>query len=785
MTSVPLADFFSDVDTLTRVRYAGEYQSTSLMIARINGSQSNQLIQIDAEQSTCRVLDNYDQTIVNASIENTFLIEDRLFAQIRTGSYGNELWEWTNESWSLVDDVSPGARHSSPRYAFTQAGTHYFTAINNIYGRELFRLDDDGLSLALDAFPGPASGLIFFFPYRIGEDIFFQNDAQTVTYRLDSDGVISEVDPLGPYGDLAWASHIIDFDNEQHIWTRAPHGPDTVFAIENGVVRPFSLPGELDQGVGVLGFENGTLYFPADDGMGGFHLYALSTSYTWLEILDGPYSGSGSPTPRVVDVFQVDDGGPGDVWIGDDTDEIVVTPGLGGVIYAAGGNDDLTGSIAGDVVFAGEGNDTVRGNSGDDTLVGGSGDDSVDGGDGNDLFIVADNSINATFLALHNESLEITSSDGTDTVRGIESFEFEDATLSLDDVAAELGISALDMAGMGTSDVVDGTLIDDTVSGGAGNDTVNAGAGEDNVNGGIGADLLNGGSGHDTLTGLNGFDTLNGDEGDDTLAGGFGNDTLNGDEGNDTLNGGLGFDSLSGGEGDDMLLGLNGQDSLYGNDGNDGNDGLNGGAGNDLLDGGAGNDSLSGGIGFDTLNGGSEDDTLLGLDGQDSLSGDAGQDQLFGGSGNDVLDGGEGDDMLSGGLGFDTLLGGTGDDTIHGLNGFDIIEGGTGNDDLNGNAGNDTLSGGTGDDILFGGRGADVFIFTGGQDSIRDFSLIVDGLEIDSDLFGDDSTPQISDLADLTRVEDGNVIMDFGDGNTLTINNVTNAALLFDDVTFI
>jgi Ca2+-binding RTX toxin-like protein len=441
----------------------------------------------------------------------------------------------------------------------------------------------------------------------------------------------------------------------------------------------------------------------------------------------------------------------------------------------------ITGDDADNSFMTDLGDDTLIGASGVDYLEAGAGDDSVSGGDGDDTLRIFDNSTNITLQLINNEVVEITSADGTDAVDGVESFAFNDTALSAADIASLLGVTGVNIAGAGPSANIDGTLVDDTISGGGGNDTLNAGAGNDSVNGGIGADELNGGSGNDTLLGLNGFDNLSGDDGNDTLSSGAGNDTLDGGAGNDSLNGGIGSDDLNGGSGNDTLLGLNGFDDLSGGSGNDT---LNSGAGNDTLDGGAGDDSLNGGLGSDSLDGGSGNDTLIGLNGQDTLNGGADNDSLNGGNGNDLLDGGTGDDTLSGGFGFDTLNGGDGDDTLLGFNGFDVLLGGAGNDDIEGNAGNDTINGGDGDDLMRGGLGADVFVFNGGNDVIRDYSLIVDALEVEAALLVE-SQPVGSDLANYASVVDGNLVLDFGGGNSLTINAVTNVVPLFDDVTFI
>ncbi|MCC1495089.1 calcium-binding protein [Cognatishimia sp. F0-27] len=267
----------------------------------------------------------------------------------------------------------------------------------------------------------------------------------------------------------------------------------------------------------------------------------------------------------------------------------------------------------------------------------------------------------------------------------------------------------------------------DTISAGAGSDLVSAGAGNDSVIGGQGFDTMRGGAGDDTVSGLDGFDSLFGGAGNDLVQGNFGNDTLEGNDGDDTLEGGLGFDMMRGG---------------------------------------AGNDSLQARNGFDTLEGGDGDDTMQGN------------------NGNDVMDGGGGNDSLEGGLGFDTMSGGAGNDTLLGLDGFDSLMGGLGNDVVQGNAGNDTLGGGEGNDRLRGGLGADTFIFTGGNDRINDFAP-VDVVQIEADLLAE-AMPVADDLRGYAgRDADGNVVLDFGDGNTLTFLGVGTLAAILDDVSFI
>src|SRR5690606_10800401 len=142
-------------------------------------------------------------------------------------------------------------------------------------------------------------------------------------------------------------------------------------------------------------------------------------------------------------------------------------------------------------------------------------------------------------------------------------------------------------------------------------------------------------------------------------------------------------------------------------------------------------------------------------------------DTLTGGGGSDVLDGGAGGDRLHGGAGNDVLLGGGGDDLLLGGGGRDLLQGGDGNDTLRGGGGRDTLNGGPGEDLLLGGDGADVFIFNladGGSPILGDFDILTDNIEI-LNL----QLPSVGDLLETARVEDGNLILDFGDETVLTI----------------
>lgn len=262
----------------------------------------------------------------------------------------------------------------------------------------------------------------------------------------------------------------------------------------------------------------------------------------------------------------------------------------------------------------------------------------------------------------------------------------------------------------------------------------------------------------------NGPDMIDGTTGADKFSLGGGNDKFlpgKGDTGNDTVAGGGGNDTVAGGGGNDKLSG------------DAGNDVLRGGGGNDQLNGGGQNDKLFGNAGSDTLAGGGGNDTLAGGGGNDRLLGGAGADRLNGQAGNDTLAGGGGNDTLAGGGGNDRLLGGAGADRLNGQGGNDRLLGQGGNDLLNGAGGADVLIGAAGDDTLLGGGGADTFVFAGkfGDDVIRGFGAKNNAEKIN--LKGVAEIENFNDLKANHMSRDGaNVVIDDGDGNTITLINV-------------
>jgi Ca2+-binding RTX toxin-like protein/alpha-tubulin suppressor-like RCC1 family protein len=167
------------------------------------------------------------------------------------------------------------------------------------------------------------------------------------------------------------------------------------------------------------------------------------------------------------------------------------------VYHGTQGNDTISGNSfsnsiyvydGDDSVFGGSGNDTIDGGSGNDQIKGGVGDDLIDGGTGADQ-VVFSGVFTDYVISFKKEGVVFTvrdtvgGRDGTDTLIGVESFEFADGTKTSGDAYKIV-------YGTSLGDDLYGNDLDNELYGSSGNDVLEGKKGNDTIYGGIGSDTV-------------------------------------------------------------------------------------------------------------------------------------------------------------------------------------------------------------------------------------------------------------------------------------------------------
>jgi hypothetical protein len=123
--------------------------------------------------------------------------------------------------------------------------------------------------------------------------------------------------------------------------------------------------------------------------------------------------------------------------------------------------------------------------------------------------------------------------------------------------------------------------------------------------------------------------------------------------------------------------------------------------------------------------------------------------------------------------------------SVSGSNFGDTILGGANNNILLGQGGDDIIVGRGGNDTLTGGIGDDTFVYADGDgaDTITDFRAPFQGLD-KIDLTGVSGVQSLSDVLALATQNGPNAVINFGNGNSITLNNVAVSNLTADDFIF-
>jgi large repetitive protein len=94
----------------------------------------------------------------------------------------------------------------------------------------------------------------------------------------------------------------------------------------------------------------------------------------------------------------------------------------------------IIGTPQDDVLTGGEQDDVIDALAGDDIVDGGAGDDEIDGGQGDDTAVYGGDFDDYTIVVYENGDVTITGPDGTDSLTDIETLEFDNGSVDVDDI---------------------------------------------------------------------------------------------------------------------------------------------------------------------------------------------------------------------------------------------------------------------------------------------------------------------------------------------------------------
>jgi Ca2+-binding RTX toxin-like protein len=289
--------------------------------------------------------------------------------------------------------------------------------------------------------------------------------------------------------------------------------------------------------------------------------------------------------------------------------------------------------------------------------------------------------------------------------------------------------------------------------------------------------------GTDTIFG--GVNQVSGSSFDDSITGSNLSDTLEGRAGNDFLDGRGGFDqaiynndvNVTSGISIDMAAGTVVGDASVGSDALRSIEGVRG---TNFAD-----NYVATGFGPSSTNVGSNGtfNQFEGMGGDDIITGNGNTRIVFGNAtGGVTADLAVGTATGNASVGTDTF---TGVNSASGSNFGDTILGGANNNILLGLGGDDIIVGRGGNDTITGGAGDDTFVYADGDgaDTITDFRAPFQGLD-KIDLTGVSGVQSLSDVLALGTQNGPNAVINFGNGNSITLNNVAVSNLTADDFIF-
>ncbi|MEZ0578988.1 ELWxxDGT repeat protein [Nocardioides sp. MH1] len=282
---------------------------------------------------------------------------DRLFFTAQDEFNDRELWtsDGTTEGTVLVKDIDPGGYHyygdnGGPQNLVAIGHALYFTASDEVHGRELWRSD------------GTAEGTVMVADIRPGADTSFPYDL-TVSHKA-----------------LFFAAD--DGTHGRELWRSDGTAAGTT------MVRDINPRGTRAHRIGPteLAEADGTLFFTADDGVHGSDIWASDGTRAGTVLVDDT-----APGDEDVRAYGAVEAG-GTVFFrtaGRDARYSLWTiggpPQCHGLTATMKGAGTIVGTRHRDVIVGSAGDDVIRGRGGDDVICAGGGEDSVIGGAGEDV----------------------------------------------------------------------------------------------------------------------------------------------------------------------------------------------------------------------------------------------------------------------------------------------------------------------------------------------------------------------------------------------------------------
>jgi Ca2+-binding RTX toxin-like protein len=429
-----------------------------------------------------------------------------------------------------------------------------------------------------------------------------------------------------------------------------------------------------------------------------------------------------------------------------------------------------------------DGDDTVSGNNGDNVITVTGGIDVVAGGLGTDRLVV---DYSATSAAVTGTATTISSDQGTVNLIGSSIEHYTVSTGSGIDTLTFLdGDNYIDAGTTGGNTITVGSG-DNTIISGSGIDGIIAGTGNNYIEGGDGANTITvgpTGSGNNIIYSGSGIDAIivgNGNNFVDAGTGGANTITVGpSGSGNNTIISGTGIDTISVGNGDNYIdAGTGGANTITVGPTGFGNNTIISGSGIDGIITGNGDNYIDAGTtGANTITVGSGNNTII--------SG-SGIDGIIAGTGNNYIEGGDGANTITAGptgFGNNIIVSGSGIDTISVGNGDNCIDAGTGgaNTIAVGN-GNNTIISGSGIDTITAGNGSNNIEGGEGANAITTGTgndVVSSGISADTIVTGA-GNDIIKDAGGAGAVTAGGghdrLIMDFSTATTAVTNTVTGA----------